>query len=398
MIEGWLFLSSVEIMDSTEILEKLVGFPTVSKDSNLELIEYVEQLLGTKDIKTTRVYNQDRTKTNLLIKVGPPELPGVLLSGHSDVVPVEEQDWSVPPFELTSTQDRLYGRGTTDMKAFIACALATIMKARDRSLHTPLWLAISYDEEVGCIGVRRLLDMMAGSTIKPLFCIVGEPTMLKVANGHKGKVFLRANCHGRGGHSALAPKALNALHLACDFIDRLRVKQQDLANSGKQDDSYEIPYTTIHTAKIEGGVALNIVPAISSVDFEMRHLPEDNPSFILEELQEEADKIAESYREHFSEASIAIEQISGYPGLTTPEQAPVVDFVKSLTGTNDTFKVAFGTEGGLFQDRLGVPTVVCGPGSMEQGHKADEFIAREQISRCDQMLAKLLDRLEVGII
>lgn len=396
MIEGC-FLP-IGIMDSTDILEKLIGFPTVSKDSNLELIEYVEQLLGTKDINTTRVYNQDRTKTNLLIKVGPPELPGVLLSGHSDVVPVEDQNWSAPPFELTSTRDRLYGRGTTDMKGFVACALATILKARDRTLCTPLWLAISYEEEVGCIGVRELLDMMVGSTIKPLFCIVGEPTMLKVATGHKGKVFLRANCHGRGGHSALAPKALNALHLACDFIDRLRTKQQELASSGEQDAGYEIPYTTIHTAKIEGGVALNIVPATSSVDFEIRHLPEDNPTLILKDLQVEADKIAESHRKYFSEASIAIKEISGYPSLSTPEHAPVVDFVKSLTGTNDTFKVAFGTEGGLFQDRLGVPTVVCGPGSMEQGHKADEFITREQISKCDQFLAKLLDRLEVGII
>ena len=384
-------------MDSISILEKLVGFPSVSRDSNLDLIDYVQQLLTAQQISTTRVYNQAKTKANLLVKIGPADRPGVLLSGHSDVVPVEDQDWTVPPFELTASPDKFYGRGTADMKGFIACAISVILQARDRSLDTPLWLAISYDEEVGCIGVRRLLDMMANSTMKPLLCIVGEPTMMKVANGHKGKLFLRTKCHGRGGHSAMAPKVLNALHLACDFVAKLRSVQKEIARSGYHDEDYEIPYTTIHTAKIEGGVALNIVPATSSVDFEVRNIPQDNPDEILEELQRIADQIVQSQKDCFPEARIDLELINSYPSLATPENDHVVDFVKSLTGMNDTLKVSFGTEGGLFQARLGTPTVVCGPGSMEQGHKADEYISRDQLAQCDQMLEKLVDRLEAGI-
>ncbi len=384
-------------MDSISILEKLVGFPTVSRDSNLALIGYVQQLFSSEQIFTTRVYSQDRTKANLLVKIGPQDRAGALLSSHSDVVPVEGQDWTVPPFELTSSADYFYGRGTTDMKGFLACAIATILGARDRSLKTPLWLAISYDEEVGCIGVRRLLDMMAGSDTKPLFCIVGEPTLMKVANGHKGKVFLRATCHGKGGHSALAPKTLNALHLACDFVDKLRMKQEELAVSGYHDESYEIPYTTIHTAKIEGGLALNIVPETSSVDFEIRNLPQDNPDQILRELKRASDQIVHSHQDCFPQTRIDLERINSYPGLATPESNHVVDFVNSLTGTSDTCKVSFGTEGGLFQEKLEIPTVVCGPGSMEQGHKADEYISRDQMAKCEQMLAKLVERLEVGI-
>ena len=384
-------------MDSVSILEKLVGFPTVSRDSNLDLIDYVQQLLTSKQIKSTRVYNHEGTKANLLVKIGPSDRPGILLSGHSDVVPVEDQDWTVPPFELTTSSDKYYGRGTTDMKGFIACALANILQARDRALTTPLWLAISYDEEVGCIGVRRLLDMMANTHVQPLFCIVGEPTMMKVANGHKGKLFLRANCHGRGGHSALAPKALNALHLACDFVAELRSKQAKIAQSGNLDEDYEIPYTTIHTAKIEGGVALNIVPETSTVDFEVRNLPQDNPDEILKELELLTDQIVQARKVGFPEAEIDLELINSYPGLATTGNDQVVDFVKSLTGMNDTLKVSFGTEGGLFQTRLKTPTLVCGPGSMEQGHKADEYISRDQLARCDQMLTNLIDRLEVGI-
>lgn len=384
-------------MDSISILEKLVGFPSVSRDSNLDLIDYVQELLSANQIFTTRVYNQDKTKANLLVKIGPSDRPGVLLSGHSDVVPVAGQDWTVPPFELTASPDKLYGRGTTDMKGFIACAISAILQARKKTLITPLSLAISYDEEVGCIGVRRLLDIMVNSTPNPLFCIVGEPTMLKVANGHKGKLFLRAKCQGRGGHSAMSPKALNALHLACDFVAILRSKQKELANTGFHDEAFEIPYTTIHTAKIGGGVALNIVPESSSVDFEIRNIPQDNTESILKGLEIASDQLAHTHREIFPEAGIELELLNSYPGLATTENDPVVDFVKSLTGMNETIKVSFGTEGGLFQARLKTPTVVCGPGSMDQGHKADEYISRDQLAKCDKMLANLVDRLEVGL-
>ena len=336
-------------------------------------------------------------KANLYATIGPADRPGVMLSGHTDVVPVDGQDWTVDPFALTARDGRLYGRGTADMKGFLACALNAARLAADRQLATPLHLALSHDEEVGCIGVRRLLDVMEAMPLRPAFCIVGEPTSMAVARGHKGKLAARATCLGRGGHSALAPLALNAVHLACDLVGEIRRKQAGIADHGAADNDYDVPYTTLHVGRIEGGVALNIVPSLCEVEFEIRNLAEDDPQAILAEIRAAAERLAGEARKQAPEAAIGIEVTNAYPGLDTPEDAAVVAFVRSLTGANRTIKVAFGTEGGLFAERLGIPTVVCGPGSMAQGHKPDEFIATEQLARCDAMLAALLDRLEAGL-
>lgn len=384
-------------MDSIAILEKLVSFPTVSRDSNLDLLDFVEDLLSSKRFSTTRVYSEDKQKANLLVKIGPEDEAGVLLSGHSDVVPVDNQDWTVPPFELTPSGDKFIGRGTADMKGFLACSLAALLAAKDKSLKTPLWLAISYDEEVGCIGVRRLLDMMVVTEIKPLLCIVGEPTLMEVANGHKGKVSLRLTCHGRGGHSAMAPHLLNALLMASEFARVFRLIQDDLMRGDVQDEDYEIPFSSIHMAKIEGGIAANIVPERATVDFEIRHLPKENLDKLMEKLERSAKDI-EGYTKHdFPESRIELEVVNSYPGLITSTKEPVAEFMQSLTDKNPTIKVSYGTEGGLIHERLGVPTIICGPGSMDQGHKADEFISRDQLARCDRMFARLLVRLEAGI-
>jgi acetylornithine deacetylase len=380
-------------MDTIPILEKLLGFATVSRDSNLDLIGFVTDLLGRHGIASTIIRSEDGHKANLYATVGPTDRPGVMLSGHSDVVPIDGQDWTLPPFAMTERDGRLYGRGAADMKGFIASALAVCIKASTMQLRTPLHLAISYDEEIGCIGVRSLVEMLQGAPQKPLLCIVGEPTSMQVATGHKGKIGARAFCKGREGHSALAPLALNAIHLGCDFVSALRREQDRLATEGARDGDYDIPYTTVHVGKMNAGVALNIVPNLCQIDFEIRNVAADNPEHILDGLRAEAARIAAAASSIAPEAAIDIEVFNTYPGLDTPATSQAVAFVKSLTGANGTIKVAFGTEGGLFSRDVGTPTVVCGPGSMAQGHKPDEFVSIEQLRRCDDMLAKLLQRL-----
>jgi acetylornithine deacetylase len=384
-------------MDSISILEKLIAFPTVSRNSNLDLIEYVAGLLDEHGITHQLIHSEDGHKANLFATIGPAGVPGIMLSGHTDVVPVDGQDWTLPPFALTARDGRLYGRGAADMKGFVACALALCLKASKMQLRTPLNLALSYDEEIGCIGVRSLVDMLAGAPQPPLLCIVGEPTDMQVATGHKGKIGARAFCKGREGHSALAPLALNAIHLGCDFVAALRGEQDRLAREGTRDPDYDIPYTTVHVGKINAGVALNIVPNLCQLDFEIRNVAADNAEHILDRLRGEAARIAAAAKEKAPEAAIDIEVFNTYPGLDTPPDSQAVAFVKSLTGGNSTMKVAFGTEGGLFSRDLGTPTVVCGPGSMAQGHKPDEFVSVEQMRRCEAMLDKLLERLATGV-
>ncbi|TGV15321.1 acetylornithine deacetylase [Mesorhizobium sp. M8A.F.Ca.ET.173.01.1.1] len=383
-------------MDSIRILERLIAFPTVSRDSNLDLIGYVTDLLEANGVACQIVRSADGHKANLFATIGPADRPGVMLSGHTDVVPVDGQNWTLPPFEMTEHDGKLYGRGAADMKGFVACALAACVKASKMALRTPLHLALSYDEEVGCLGVRDLIEMLSAAPQRPLLCIVGEPTNMRVATGHKGKLAARAICRGREGHSALAPLALNAIHLGCDFVRALRDEQERLARDGARDGDYDIPYTTVHVGKINAGVALNIVPNLCQVDFEIRNVAADDAAGILDRLRITAARIAEDAASIAAEAAIEIEITNTYPGLDTPAASAAVAFVKSLTGANDTMKVAFGTEGGLFSRDLGTPAVVCGPGSMAQGHKPDEFVSVEQLRRCDGMLDRLLERLTDG--
>lgn len=383
-------------MDSIRILEKLIALPTVSRDSNLDLIAYVSDTLRDHGIASRLVPSQDGHKANLFATIGPQDRPGVMLSGHTDVVPVDGQNWTLPPFVMTERDGKLYGRGAADMKGFVACALSAGIKASKIGLATPLHLAFSYDEEVGCLGVRSLIDLLQAAPHRPLLCIVGEPTGMQVATGHKGKIAARALCRGREGHSALAPLALNAIHLGCDLIAVLRKEQDRLAREGARDGDYDVPYTTVHVGKIDAGVALNIVPNLCQVDFEIRNVTDDDPQAILAGIRAEAARIAADASSLAQEAAIEIEVINSYPGLETPASSQAVAFVKSLTGANRTTKVAFGTEGGLFNRDLGTPTVVCGPGSMAQGHKPDEFVSVEQMRRCDEMLERLLERLSGG--
>jgi acetylornithine deacetylase len=379
-------------MRSLDILDKLVSFPTVSRDPNRALIDFVRDFLAGRGIASELVMAEGGAKANLLATIGPADTPGIVLSGHTDVVPVEGQAWMSDPFRLAVRDGRAYGRGTADMKGFVASSLALIDRLKGRRLAMPLHLVLSHDEEVGCLGVRSAIARMA-ERLRPRFCIVGEPTELRVATGHKGKIAAQATCCGMAGHSALAPKALNAVHLACDFVGLLRERQADIAAHGARDSAYEIPYTTIHVGRIDGGTALNIVPDRCIVDFEIRNLVEDDPIRILDRLRDNATVLAALERQRFPEAAITIDVVNDYPGLATAADAEAVAFVQGLVHDRTTFKVAFGTEGGLFASRLDVPTVVCGPGSMDQGHKADEYVSLASLDACDRMLGRLLDRI-----
>lgn len=381
-------------MRSIEILKHLIAFPTVSRDPNRALIEYSTELLANLGAAVTVIPDETGGKANLYATIGPTDRPGVMLSGHTDVVPVDGQAWTRDPFQLTEADGRLFGRGTADMKGFVASALACAERAALRDLTTPLHIALSYDEEIGCVGVRSLVDILATAPIKPAFCIVGEPTNLSVATGHKGKTGLRSIVRGREGHSALAPMALNAIHVAMDFIAAIRAKQAEIAKTGARDGDYDVPYTTLHVGKINAGVALNIVPNRADIEWEIRNVAEDDPLAILAMLKQTSAQIA---ADAGPDAAIETEIFNAYPGLATPPDAAVVAFVKSLTGANGTMKVAFGTEGGLFSAKVGIPTVVCGPGSMAQGHKPDEYVERSQMELCDQMMDTLIGRLESGI-
>lgn len=379
-------------MNTLELLDRLIAFPTVSRDPNRELIEFVRQFLAERGIGSDLYLAEEGRKANLFATIGPTDKPGIMLSGHTDVVPVDGQNWSKDPFRMTLADGKAYGRGAADMKGFLACALLLADRAAQQNLSTPIHLAFSHDEEIGCVGVRSMIDGLASRAVRPRFAIVGEPTSMRIATGHKGKIGARATCCGVAAHSALAPRALNAIHLACDFIDAVRGRQAVIERKGPRDDEYSVPYTTLHVGRIEGGTALNIVPNRCTVDFEIRNIEQDDPDALLHRLMDEAAAIVGRQRDAFPQADIGIEMFNDYPRLATPADAEVVRFVGGLVPSQDLMKVDFGTEGGLFSKRLDVPVVVCGPGSMDQGHKPDEFIALDQLESCDHMMERLLQR------
>ncbi len=384
-------------MKTTDLLRDLIAFPTVSTEPNLALITYCANMLRDAGAQVSVIKDETGHKANLFATIGSRDRPGVLLSGHTDVVPVAGQNWTVPPFELTQRNGLLFGRGTADMKGFVASALAASLRAAQLDLATPLHIALSYDEEIGCVGVRSLIDMLAAAPFRPQFCIVGEPTLMSVATGHKGKTAARVTATGRESHSALAPTALNAIHMACDMIGIIRDLQADIAANGPHDPAYDVPFTTLHVGKIDGGIALNIVPNKTVFEFEIRNLAQDDPQTILARIEALRDDYLQKIQRDFPEADITIEVTNSYPPLGTAEDSDVTRLVQALAKSKTTIKVAFGTEGGLFSSVLGVPTVVCGPGSMAQGHKPDEFVSLAQLNACDAMLDDLLARLVAGL-
>jgi acetylornithine deacetylase len=375
-------------VNTRELLDTLIGFPTVSRDSNLDLIEFVRMFLTARGVSSELFMDASGRKANLFATVGPRDRGGIMLSGHTDVVPVDGQDWSSDPFRMIERNGSLYGRGTADMKGFIASALAAAERASRRTLRSPLHLALSYDEEIGCVGVRSMIEAIKGWGVQPRLCIVGEPTLLQPAIAHKGNTALQAVCTGYAVHSALAPQGTNAIHLAADFIQRLRALQQELARCGTQDADFDVPYTTLHVGRIHGGIARNIVPDHCEMELEIRNLPGESAHVLVQSLRREAAELSSSPR-----AAIELTVTNEYPGLSTPRDAEIVALVSAATGEQGRIKVAFGTEAGLFSSQLAIPSVVCGPGSINVAHRPDEYVSLDQLARCDAMLNAVLDTL-----
>ncbi|AMK30788.1 Acetylornithine deacetylase [Pseudomonas putida] len=380
-------------VSSRALLERLVGFATVSRDSNLELIAFIRDYLAGLGVASELFHNEEGTKANLFATIGPDDRGGVVLSGHTDVVPVEGQAWSVEPFRLTEREGRLYGRGTADMKGFIASVLAAVPALLAQPLKLPVQLAFSYDEEVGCLGVRSMLAALAQRPHKPRLCLIGEPTELKPVLGHKGKLAMRCQVHGAACHSAYAPYGVNAIEYAARLIGKLGEIGDDLARPEYHDERFDPPFSTVQTGVIKGGRALNIVPAECEFDFEVRALPGFEAQVVADRLQDYAEtQLLPRMRAVSGASDIRLRPLSAYPGLATPADSEAARLVALISGSSDFGTVAFGTEGGLF-DQAGIPTVVCGPGSMEQGHKPDEFVSVEQLKGCDAMLRRLVDHL-----
>ncbi|MFM0340626.1 acetylornithine deacetylase [Paraburkholderia fungorum] len=380
-------------VSSRALLERLIGFATVSRDSNLELIAFIRDYLEALGVQSEIFYNSERTKANLFATIGPSDRGGVVLSGHTDVVPVDGQAWTVEPFRLTEKDARLYGRGTADMKGFIASVLAAVPVFLKQPLKVPVHLAFSYDEEVGCLGVRPMLAELAKRAHKPRLCLIGEPTGLKPVLGHKGKLAMRCQVKGAACHSAYAPYGVNAIEYAVRLIGRLGEIGVQLAQPEHHDQRFDPPFTTVQTGLIKGGRALNIVPAECEFDFEVRALPGFDAQKVSDELQTYAEvELLPAMRSVQADTDIRLQPLSAYPGLATSPDSEAARLLALLSGSSEFGTVAFGTEGGLF-DEAGIPTVVCGPGSMDQGHKPDEFITLEQLTHCDAMLVRLAEYL-----
>ena len=378
-------------LSSQQLLGRLIGFATVSRDSNLQLIGFIRDYLAELGVASELFFNAEGTKANLFASIGPTDRGGVVLSGHTDVVPVDGQAWSVDPFVMTERDGRLYGRGTADMKGFIASVLAAVPAFLAQPLHTPVHLAFSYDEEVGCLGVRSMLDALAQRPHKPHLCLIGEPTELKPVLGHKGKLAMRCQVHGAACHSAYAPYGVNAIEYAARMIGKLGEIGQALAED--QDARFDPPFSTVQTGVIKGGRALNIVPEECEFDFEVRALPGFAAEAVADQLQAYAEaELLPRMRAVSAASDIRLWPLSAYPGLATAADSEAARLVALLSGSSEFGTVAFGTEGGLF-DQAGIATVVCGPGSMEQGHRPDEFVSVAQLLGCDAMLLRLVDYL-----
>jgi acetylornithine deacetylase len=377
-----------------ELIEKLITFDTTSRNSNLDLIKFIEDYLNIHGVKSTLIYNEGEGKANLYATLGNPEESGIMLSGHTDVVPVDGQDWRTDPFKMVEKDGKLFGRGTSDMKSFIALVLAYVPKFLERGLDIPIHLAFSYDEEIGCIGVRRMIDMINTLPVKPRMAIVGEPTSMGVIVGHKGKRSYKAHVRGLETHSSLAPEGVNAIEYAAELIVYLKSMANRIAEQGPHDNLYDVSHTTVHTGVIHGGTALNIVPKDCHFDFEFRYVGDDDPNAIEAEIYEFSSQTLEPQMHKISqETGIDITCSNDMPGLDLNADEEVVTFVKALAGKNDHSKVAFGTEAGLFHTRAGVPTVICGPGSIEQAHKPNEFVELSQLDEAIIFMDRLMGKV-----
>ncbi len=381
--------------ETRELIERLVAFDTTSRNSNLGLIEWVRDHLRHLGVESRLTYDGTGKKANLFATLGGGARPGIVLSGHTDVVPVDGQDWQSDPFKATLQGDRYLGRGVADMKGFIAVALGMAPKFLAAPLKAPVHFALSYDEEVGCLGVRGLLHDLATVKIRPAGCIVGEPTSMEVVVAHKGKRSYECCVTGKEAHSALTPQGVNAIEYAARLIVYIRHMADRLRDCEARDALFDVPFTTLQTGTITGGTAVNIVPRECAFRFEFRYLPGADPEALENEIRAYATHtLLPEMRAVHPSASIEIATSSEIPGLNMRDDDRLTYLATALsrgkpaaTGERNG-KVAYATEAGLFQV-AGIPSIICGPGSIEQAHKPNEFIMLEQIARCEAFMERL---------
>jgi len=373
------------------LLGELVSFETVSARSNLDLIEHIAAYLDDLGIAAQLSHDESGQKANLFATIGPPIDGGIVLSGHTDVVPIDNQDWQTPPFSLIERDGRLFGRGSADMKGFIACALAQAPAFAESNLSRPIHFAFTFDEEIGSCGAPILIDQVAGQPYRPSIVIVGEPTGMQVIDGHKGGYELTTRITGLEGHASDPTKGVNAVHVAARFIDHLDRRARDLASRPDPDTAFSPPYTTISVGAINGGTARNVIAGQCSFDWELRPLPGDDARAILAEIDAFAEaELLPEMRAGYDAAGIETALEASYPGLKHDRNSEAVALIRSLTGINSSDVVPFGSDAGHFQ-AAGMSTALFGPGSIDQAHKPDEYIAISQLEACLGFLDRLRD-------
>lgn len=373
-----------------DIVKALIAFDTTSRDSNLALIDFAQELLEKSGARCRRSYDATGKKANLFATIGPETDGGFVLSGHTDVVPVDGQDWSSDPFKPQVRDGKLYGRGACDMKGFVGVALALAPEIAKAKLTRPIHFALSYDEEVGCVGVTGLLDDLKTQGIKPGLAIIGEPTLMKVVGAHKGGAKLVTRCCGREHHSSQPEHGANAVMMAGEFVTLLDKVWDELR--ADTDPRFDPPHSTIQANMISGGTAVNILAREAEVTWEYRCLPDRDPNKIVERVRQRAvAEVLPKYRARAPEAALETVLHSQYPGLAMDEDSPAIALARELTGANKIEAVAYGTEAGHFQN-YGIPAVICGPGSIEQAHRPDEFCAVSELDACEAFLRKLIKK------
>ncbi len=379
--------------NTTRILADLVGFPTISAESNLELIAYASEMLSALGARLSVTLDESGHKANLFATLGPEGDGGIVLSGHSDVVPVDGQEWTGDPFALRMGDGNLYGRGTCDMKGFIACCLAMAPHFAGLDLKRPLHFAFTYDEEVGCFGARALVEELERAEIRPSVAIIGEPTMMRIIEGHKGCFEYTTEFRGLAGHASGPERGVNAVEYAVRYITRLMAIAEELKTRAPLGNRFDPPWTTLQVGTISGGAARNVIADHCSVEWEMRPVRNEDADFVKDRIRAYAElELKPAMRAVFEDADIVTHVIGEVDGLEPVTESEARQIVSELTGLTEAEVVAFGTEAGLFQ-KAGISSVICGPGSIEQAHKADEFVSIEQLDQCLGMLERLGKRM-----
>ena len=372
---------------TAQMLALLVAFDTTTRNSNLPLITFIEDYLSHHAVPHFRI-DYAEGKTNLYATLGPDVADGIVLSGHTDVVPVDGQKWASDPFKMEERGGKLYGRGTADMKGFIAAALSLVPQFKALKLKTPIHLAFSCDEEVGCRGVRPLIAHMRDHLKKPRAVFVGEPTMMQVVNGHKGAVTFNTEVTGHEAHSSLTHQGVNAIMVAAEVIGEITALRKELIAAGDPSHRFDPPYSTIHVGTINGGTAKNIIPKNCNFQWETRLLPTADPTFVPQRIEDLRLRLEPAMKQIANDAGISTTSTNECPGLVPQKDSIAEQLALQATGDNATHAVSYCAEAGLFQ-QIGLPAIICGPGDIAQAHKPDEFVDLSQLQKCESYLLKL---------